>query len=85
MLLTVEYNGSEVEIRCDLEGLKALRKRLGELRRGGAPGRAHLMTGAWGGEGLTAEQAGDVRDWINHLIITLLAADEAARQEDGVR
>ena len=73
MLLTVQYNRSEVEIQCDEEGLDRLLERLDVLRQGGAPGHEHLITDAWGGEGLTEEDPGDEKEWINHLKITLLA------------
>ena len=75
MLLTVQYNGSEVEIQCDHEGLDYLIEKLDVLRQSGAPRNEHLMTDVWGGEGLTEEKAGDERGWVNHLKITLLATN----------
>ena len=76
VLLSVHYNGSEVEIQCDEEGLGRLLERLDVLRQSGAPGHEHLIRNAWGGEGLTEEDLDDEKEWINHLKITLLATSK---------
>ena len=74
MLLAVQYRGSQVEIHCDQAGLDRLIKRLQALQQAGAPGSEHLMTQAWGGKGLSVEEPGEGREWVNHLKITLVSA-----------
>ncbi|URA10251.1 Imm32 family immunity protein [Thermospira aquatica] len=71
MVLTVELNRKDesIEIYCDKEGIKLLKKQLDILEKNG--GHVHLMTPSWGGHELTEEKQDENNELINHLRIVL--------------
>lgn len=79
MLLTVELQkeGDVLEVFCDEEGLDSLLHQLQLLRSSG--GHLHLMTPAWGGDGLSEEKQVEENSLVHHVRIALRPPTWAAK------
>lgn len=68
-LLTFEISpdGDELDIHCDIEGLKYLAKVLSKLEN--EPDHEHMMTPKWGGTELSEEKQAEDTKLLNKVTI----------------
>jgi hypothetical protein len=81
MRLTVSYDGDEVAIEMDREGLDHLAQSLAKLQNSKAPDHDHFMSEAWGSWELTTDEP-CLANVVNHLRLELIGS-EGGRDEIG--
>lgn len=83
MRLTVSYEGVEVAIEMDREGLDHLIRSLTGLQTAKAPDHDHLMSEEWGSRDLTTDEP-LLPGVVHHLRLELVGS-ERGRDEVGSR